>query len=208
MRYLPLHFDLTDRPVLVVGGGEIARRKVEILMEAGAAVTLVAPEVASTLTELLKPGQILRNRYEASLLDGVVLVVAATNDGEVNAAVSEDAQALNIPVNVVDTPELCTVTFPAIINRDPLVISVGTAGGSPVLTRFVRTLIEQLIPERFSVLAQYLRDRRDHLKMMYSDVESRRRKTEAFLDSPGAELAMGGAPGRQMNTCWKKMMRL
>ena len=96
----------------------------------------------------------------------------------VNAAVSHDARELNIPVNVVDAPELCTVTFPSIINRDPLVISVGSAGGSPVLTRRVRELIEGLIPERFSVLARYLSDRRDHLKTLYSDVESRRRNTD------------------------------
>ena len=194
MRYLPLHFDLQDRHVLVVGGGEVARRKVELLVSAKARVTLVAPAVITSLVERLKGSshRIVYQEYEASMLDAAVLVVAATNDPVVNASISTDARDRNIPVNVVDVPELCTVTFPAIIDRDPLVVSVGTAGGSPVLTRHVRELVEQILPDRISTLARFLQRKRAQLIEHFGDVEQRRRQTEAFIASPGAEYAMQG----------------
>ena len=95
-------------------------------------------------------------------------------------------------MNVVDAPALCTVTFPAIINRDPLIISVGSEGHAPVLTRYVRELIEQTIPAKFSALAKYFQSRRSKMKQEISDVEVRRRTTEAFIASPGFEAAMNG----------------
>jgi len=194
VRYLPLHFDLQDRTVLVVGGGEIARRKIDLMLQAGARIHVVAPEVDPKLAELLaaKQHEITLERYRDDFLIGKALVVAATNDSAVNMAVSADAQHRMIPVNVVDEPTLCTVTFPAIINRDPLVISVGSAGGAPVLTRYVRELIEQTIPDRFSRLARYFQSRRPRMKKVYPDIETRRRTTEDFMSSPGFEFAMNG----------------
>jgi len=194
MRYLPLHFDFRDRHVLVVGGGEIAKRKIDLLLSAGAVIQVVAPEVSDAIVELLGDAghSILQAEYKPSLLTGKVLVIAATSDGAVNQAVSTDATLRSIPVNVVDAPALCTVTFPAIIDRDPLIVSVGSAGGSPVLTRSIRQLIEATIPERISALATYLQSRRDRLKTTFTNIEMRRRATEAFLESPGSERAMAG----------------
>ena len=194
MRYLPLHFDLQGRDVLVVGGGEIARRKIELLLRSGAHITVVAPEISDPVATILPENVHSQHAstYDPEFLPGKCLVVAATDDGAVNEAVSRDAKSLGIPVNVVDSPELCTVTFPAIIDREPLVISVGSAGLAPVLTRFVRELIERTLPERISLLAEYLGSRRRDLKNSLTDIESRRRRTEAFMESPGAELAMSG----------------
>lgn len=192
MRYLPLHIDLKGRRVLVVGGGEIATRKVTLLLKAHADIFLVAPDVDERLRETLTDHVVLEQSYNPSQLEGVVLAVAATNDDPVNRQVSEDAQARNILVNVVDAPDLCTVTFPAIIDRSPLVVSVGSAGGAPVLTRYVRELIEQLLPERISRLAGFFAQTRDRLKEIMPDIDARRRHTEDFLQSPGAEAAMGG----------------
>ena len=148
MRYLPLHFDLKGRPVLVVGGGELARRKVSLLLAAGASITLVAPEISGGLAEMLGGSEhrLQYEPYSQANLDNVALVVAATDDESVNRQVSVDAQAANVPVNVVDSPELCTVTFPAIVDRDPIVVSIGSAGGAPVLVRHVRELIETFPP--------------------------------------------------------------
>jgi uroporphyrin-III C-methyltransferase / precorrin-2 dehydrogenase / sirohydrochlorin ferrochelatase len=194
MRYLPLHFDLQGRDVLVVGGGEIARRKIELLLRSGAHITVVAPDISEPVASILQKNihALHAAVYEPGFLSGKALVIAATDDRSVNEAVSGDAKNLGIPVNVVDSPELCTVTFPAIIDREPLVISVGSAGLAPVLTRFVRELIERTLPERISVLAKYLGSRREKLKKSFTDIESRRRRTEAFMESPGAELAMSG----------------
>lgn len=194
MRYLPLHFDLQGRDVLVVGGGEIARRKIELLLRSGAHITVVAPDISELVASILQENVHSLNAtiYDPGFLSGKALVVAATDDRAVNEAVSADAKRVGIPVNVVDSPELCTVTFPAIIDREPLVISVGSAGLAPVLTRFVRELIERTLPERISMLAGYLGSRREKLKESFRDIESRRRRTEAFMESPGAELAMSG----------------
>ncbi len=192
MRYLPLHLDLKGRHVLVVGGGEIALRKVTLLLKADARITLVAPDISDVLQETLKDHEILSVPYETSHLENKVLVVAATENETVNRQVSEDANAKNILVNVVDSPELCTVTFPAIIDRSPLVVSVGSAGGAPVLTRYVREQIELLLPERITQLAGFLAKTRDKLKELLPDIDRRRRHTEDFLATPGAEAAMSG----------------
>ncbi len=185
MRYLPLHVDLKDRTVLVVGGGEIARRKVDLLLSAGAKVLLIAPEVSAELETLLA-GHVIQKTIYAGLPEGAfALVVATTGDRSVNESVSLNARAANILVNVVDAPELSTVVFPAIIDRDPIVVSVGSAATSPVLTRSVRELIETYLPDGVARLATYLGDRREQLKALLPDIETRRRHTENFLASPG-----------------------
>ena len=192
MRYLPLHFDLQDRRVLVVGGGEIARRKIELVMRAGAIVEIVAPEI---IAELAEPRDNLSQRYEAyakHALTNQALVIAATNDEAVNEQVSHDAKALGIPVNVVDGPALSNVIFPAIIDRDPMVVSVGSAAKSPIVTRHIRQLIEQLLPDGLARVARFLGDRRDALKDAFPDIEVRRRRTEQFMHSPGYRLAEEG----------------
>ncbi len=194
MRYLPLHFDLKERQVLVVGGGQVASRKVALLLRAGAVIHLVAPDIDADLQQLLgqPPHRLTRGSYDAAQLRDCALVIAATSDPAVNRQVSEDAQASNIPVNVVDAPDLCTVTFPAIVDRSPLLVSVGSGGASPVLTRYVRELIERTIPAAFADLARYLAGRRARLRQTLVNVPQRRRHTEAFLDSPGMKLAMRG----------------
>ena len=194
MRYLPLHLDLKGRELLVVGGGEVARRKVELLLKADARITLIARKVDQKLHELAA-GQHLNvvvGDYHSEQLDGKLMVVAATSDSELNRRISEDAKARNMLVNVVDAPELCTVTFPAIIDRGHLVVSVGSSGTSPVLTRHIREMIEQFLPERLSRLATFLADKREALKKILPDTNRRRRHLESFLGSSGAEAAMAG----------------
>ena len=194
MRYLPLHFDLQGRSVLVVGGGELARRKITLMLSAGAVIEVIAPDISADVRELLANDEhrLVEAPFSPEYLDGKVLVVAATDDPAVNEAVSHEARARSIPVNVVDAPALCTVTFPAIVDRDPLVISIGSAGTAPVLTRYVREWIEAIIPERFKRLAQYMESRRSRLKTSVPDVDRRRRHTESFMASPGFEAAMQG----------------
>ena len=194
MDYLPLHFDLKSRHCLLVGGGEIALRKAELLHGAGASIRVVAPEISNSLAELLAGDshELLRRAYREDDLAGVSLAVSATDDPETNARVSRDAQARQIPVNVVDQPDLCTVIFPAIIDRSPVVLSVSTGGASPVLTRRLREMLESLVGEGYSRLARFLGERRAALKARLPDPGARRRHTEDFLDSPGGELAMRG----------------
>ncbi len=134
MRYLPLYLDAHALPCLIVGGGEVAARKLAWLRRAGARVTLVAPERCPALQES-EDFHYLAARFDPMHLDGQRLVIAATNQYEVNLAVAEACRARGIPVNVVDTPSLCSFIVPALVDRSPLIVSVSTGGAAPVLAR-------------------------------------------------------------------------
>ncbi|HEV2286647.1 MAG TPA: siroheme synthase CysG [Steroidobacteraceae bacterium] len=162
MDYLPVFLRIADAPVLVVGGGRVAARKIEWLLKARARVTVVAPELLPELTERVRRGELscLPRPFEPAQLARVRLVVAASDDPQANAAVSCAARERQIPVNVVDSAELSTFIFPAIIDRSPLVVAVSSAGAAPVLARRVREHIEALLPARLGALARFLGARR------------------------------------------------
>jgi len=166
MDYLPLFLKLDARPALVVGGGRVAARKVELLLRAGSQVTVVAPEVIGELQQLAVQGdlQIIREMFVPAHLTGAVVVVAATGSTDVNAAVSAAAQARHIPVNVVDDPAASTFIFPAIIDRSPIVVAISSAGHAPVLARSIREKLEALLPTRLGALARFMGARRDTVK--------------------------------------------
>jgi uroporphyrin-III C-methyltransferase/precorrin-2 dehydrogenase/sirohydrochlorin ferrochelatase len=162
MDYLPIFIQLRGAPAVVVGGGNVALRKVDLLLKAGARVTVIAPKLHEDLRALAERGQLdyIALEFQPHHLDGTSLVVAATDSREVNAAVSAAAQARRVPINVVDDPELSTFIFPAIIDRSPVVVAVGSSGNSPVLSRRVRQQIEALLPARLGALARFVGDRR------------------------------------------------
>ena len=116
MQFLPLFHKLQGRPVLVIGGGEVALRKARLLSDAGARLRVVAPEIRSELQELAGAEGIALRGYASCDLQGVALVIAATDDEPLNARISAEAQAQGIPVNVVDAPALCSVIFPATVS--------------------------------------------------------------------------------------------
>ena len=162
MDYLPLFLQLRSQPVVVVGGGRIALRKVDLLRRSGARITVVAPELRPELDQLARRGELhyIAAKFVEAHVEGATLVVAATNDPDVNVAVSEAARARKIPVNVVDTPALSTFIFPAIVDRSPIIVATSSGGESPVLARRVREQIEALLPERLGALARFMGLRR------------------------------------------------
>jgi uroporphyrin-III C-methyltransferase/precorrin-2 dehydrogenase/sirohydrochlorin ferrochelatase len=162
MDYLPLFLRIEAAPTLTVGGGHVAARKVDWLLKAGGRVTVVAPELSAELAGRLGRGEITHvpQPFSAAHLAGTTLVVAASDDHAVNAAVSDAARGRGIPVNVVDSAELSTFIFPAIIDRSPIVVAVSTGGAAPVLARRVRAQIEALLPARLGALARFLGERR------------------------------------------------
>lgn len=155
MEYLPLFHKLAGRPVLVVGGGPVAARKIRLLLSAGAQVTVVAPALGNEVAQAHSAGklQVMLRSYQPSDLDGRVLVVVATNVPEVNRQVADEATARHIAVNAVDAKELCTVIFPSIVDRSPVQVAISTAGTAPVLARLLRTQLEALLPARLGQLA-------------------------------------------------------
>src|SRR5690242_870421 len=166
MDYLPIFIQLRGSPAVVVGGGNVALRKVDLLLKAGARVTVIAPKLHDELRALAVRGQLdyIAREFQSYHLDGTSLVIAATDSREVNAAVSQAAKARRLPINVVDDPELSTFIFPAIIDRSPVVVAVGSSGHSPVLARRVRQQIEALLPARLGALARFVGDRRQEVK--------------------------------------------
>ena len=162
MDYLPLFMQLRSQPVVVVGGGRIAIRKVDLLRRSGAQITVVSPELREELHKLASKGELLHiaARFAEAHVEGATLVIAATNDQEVNAAVSAAAQARRIPVNVVDNPSLSTFIFPAIVDRSPIIVGVSSGGESPVLARRIREQIEALLPAKLGALSRFMGARR------------------------------------------------
>ncbi|HEY8330460.1 MAG TPA: siroheme synthase CysG [Pseudomonas sp.] len=194
MDFLPLFHNLRGRRVLVVGGGEIALRKARLLAEAGATLRVVAPRIEPGLRSLVEQGGgelILRGYREADLY-GCVLVIAATDDDQLNARVSGDAYARNLPVNVVDAPELCSVIFPAIVDRSPLMVAVSSGGDAPVLTRLMRARLETLIPSAYGRLAGLAQKFRGAVKQRFADVQQRRVFWEEVFQGPVAEQVLAG----------------
>ncbi len=193
MDFLPLFHKLQDRPVLVVGGGEVALRKARLLAEAGARLRVVAPEVEDELRVLAGTGVQLRG-YQTGDLQGVVLVIAATDDESLNARISAEAQALCIPVNVVDAPKLCSVIFPAIVDRSPLIVAVTSGGDAPVLARLIRARIETWIPATYGQLASLAKQFRAQVKTLLPNVQQRRVFWEDVFQGSIAERVFAGQP--------------
>ncbi|WIF69683.1 siroheme synthase CysG [Metapseudomonas otitidis] len=196
MDFLPLFHNLQGRHVLVVGGGEIALRKARLLTDAGACLRVVAPEIDSQLVALVEQSQGLVHRrgYASGDLEGAVLVIAATDDEPLNAQISRDAQERGVPVNVVDAPALCSVIFPAIVDRSPLIVAVSSAGDAPVLARLIRAKIETWIPSAYGQLAGLAKRFRQQVKQLFPDVQQRRVFWEDVFQGPIAERVLSGQP--------------
>ena len=166
MEYFPLFFDLHGQPVLIVGGGEVALRKAQLLGRAGAVPCIVAPNIRHDLTVLVAElgGVTRRRQYIPADVVGHRLVIAACNDEKLNSQISADAKKHGIAVNVVDRPALCDFIFPAVVDRSPLVVAISSSGTSPVLARQLRSKIEALLPPAFGNLANFCRRWRDAVK--------------------------------------------
>jgi len=191
MDYLPAFHNVRGKLCLVVGGGEVATRKTGVLLEAGATVRVVAPEIEPDLAR--QPGvEPIVARFESQHLEGAVMVIAATNDREVNRQVSELAQSRKLPVNVVDDPELCSFIMPAILDRSPLMVAFSSGGGSPVLTRMMRGKLETVIPQNYSRLAAFAVRFRELVKERVTNPPKRRIFWENALDGMVAEKVLAG----------------
>jgi uroporphyrin-III C-methyltransferase/precorrin-2 dehydrogenase/sirohydrochlorin ferrochelatase len=195
MQYLPLFADLKGRACLVVGGGAVAERRTTLLLETGAVVTVLAPELGSeALAQAVAGGRCehVAARFDAQPLERYWLVVAATDDAGVNARVAAAAEAAQRFCNVVDEPQLCSFIMPAIIDRAPVTIAISTGGASPVLSRWVKGLLETLLPQRLGELAGLLGRWRLRARAAVPNTGERRRFWESVLAGEVAEHAFAG----------------
>ncbi len=157
MKYYPAFLRLEGRRCVVVGGGDVAERKVFALLEAGALVTVISPVLTERLSGLKEEGRIehIGRSYEEGDLEGAAVIIAATGDMGVNRKVSRDAGST--PVNVVDVPELCTFIVPSVVRRGALTVAVSTSGVSPALARSIREELEGLFPDATGPFLDHLR---------------------------------------------------
>jgi siroheme synthase-like protein len=183
---------LSGRGCLVVGGGEVGLEKVEGLLLCGGAVTLVAPQAHPALEELAREGSIeWRERaYRREDLDGMFLAVAASDDSEVNIAVSADAEARAMLVNVVDVPPLCNFILPAVVRSGPLAIAISTAGASPALAKRMKREIAELFGEEYAQLAVLLNDARGWAKATLPTFHERRDFFETIVNGDPDPIAL------------------
>lgn len=194
MQALPIFFNINNRHCVVIGGGDVATRKVSMLLKAHAAITLYSPEICPELQEMADTNKIkyIHSHFDASQLVGACMVIAATDNEAVNIAVSIACKALNIPVNVVDAPDLCTFTMGSIIDRSPVVIAISSEGNAPVLARYIRAKIETMLPATYGRIADIAGEFRDKVKEKFSTTQARRIFWEGVLQGPMVERVLSG----------------
>ena len=194
MNYFPAFFNLAGQKVLIVGGGEVALRKLSLLERTGARVAVVASEVLPEIRERAAAGAIsvALREFAPSDLDGARLVIVATSRRAVNRWIATLSEARGIPVNVVDDREASRFIVPAIIDRDPVLVAICTAGTSPVLARRLRERLEALIPKRLGQLALWLQALRRTARWRLRDSDARRRYFEDIVDGAAARRYVAG----------------
>lgn len=203
MRYFPLFLDLLNKAVLVVGGGEVACRKIETLLRAGAYVTVVSPQIASPIQVWVEQGrcQWVKNFYSSQFVTKDYRQVWATTDNpELNHQVYRDATAAGILVNVVDDQPYCDFITPSILERGRIQIAISSGGASPVLIRNVRETLEAVLPQNLALLADFGASKRNSIKEYLPTVDLRRKFWEHFF----AQNAVKNATSREtLEKCYR-----
>lgn len=190
MEYLPLFADLKKRPVLVIGGGDIAARKIQLLLRASAQIRVVAQALCPELVEIGRAGGLtwLGETFEPAMLDEVFLVIAATNDAALNTWVSQCAEQRHLFVNVVDDQLNCSFIFPSIVDRAPILVAISSSGTAPVLVRILREKLESMLPTFLGSMAALTGAWRGRVKKQFHSHSSRRRFWEKALNGRFASL--------------------
>ncbi len=206
MRYFPLFLDLVNKPVLVVGGGEVASRKVEALLKAGADVTIVSPSLVDFLDKLAQEQQVhwIQRFYSSDLVTKSFIQVWATTDNpELNHQVYKDAKELGILVNVVDDKPYCDFITPSMINRGRIQIAISSGGASPVLIRNIREKLEAILPQNMGLMAEFANSKRNSIKEALPSVDLRRKFWENYFSHPEVENARDN---RELETIYQETM--
>ena len=182
MENFPIFIDIKSKPVTVIGGGAIALRKVILLSKANPKITVISESICIELSELLKKhhGKFIKKSFNETDIKSPILIIAATNNLNVNKEIYRVANKKNIPINVVDQPKLCSFTMGSIIERGALVIAISSGGKAPVLARMLREKIEALIPASYAGLVNYVGNLRNFVKKNIKSGNKRRIFWENF----------------------------
>ncbi|GHA34708.1 NAD(P)-dependent oxidoreductase [Photobacterium aphoticum] len=191
MDYLPIFLSLKNKKVVVIGGGEVACRKIDLLRKAEANITVVSPALHPYLHGLVEKAAItwINKSYTPDDLNGAMQVWVTTNNRALNHDVFEDAQVRGLWANVVDDKDYCNFITPSLIDRTPIQVAISSGGASPVLVRFLREKLETQLPQNLSLLADYAGQQRDRIKQYFKTVDERRKFWELFFRHAGVEQA-------------------
>lgn len=194
MKYFPLFLDIEQRHCLVIGGGPVANRKVSSLLKSGAMVTLISPKVIPKLQDLADAGKItvLLREYQSTDIVRAFLVIAATNNTEINNQIAQQANDANILVNVADNPDLGSFIFPSVVDRSPVTVAISTGGASPVFARQLRMRLDSMIPKQSGALASITEEYREKVKQTFSNADQRKEFWETALNGVFAEYIYAG----------------
>ena len=158
LKYYPIFLDIKDKKCVIVGGGEVALRKAERLLDCGAKVLVISPKLSPELA-ILKDKKLISHiaaQYSGDLIDKAALIIGATDDEKTNAKISQDARSKGIPVNIVDDPKKCDFILPSIVQRGDLAITIGTGGKSPALARHLREELEEKYGSEYEIFLNIL----------------------------------------------------
>ena len=183
MKYFPVFLDGSKINAMVVGGGDVAARKIELLLKATTNITVMSATVSNGVERLINENKLnwLAHNYKAGFLEPMTLVIAATDEAAINEQVYQEADAVKILANVVDQPELCTYITPSIIDRAPMLIAISSSGSAPILVRMLREQIEKILPRGYGRLADFSLKFRDHVKARIKGIPNRRAFWEKIL---------------------------
>lgn len=190
MAYYPLYVDLEGKRCVVIGGGDVAERKVGSLLECDANVEVISPELTPGLTKLAQEGmlEIVSREYQPGDLKDAALAIVATDNTAVNMAVHREATENQIPVNVVDVPELCSFIVPSTIRRGDLIISISTSGSCPALAKDIRKRLEQSFGGEYGAFCDVLKDFRKDVIDKYDDPKDRTEALRRLITSDAIDL--------------------
>ena len=196
MKYFPFFLQLNKLPCLVVGGGSVAERKLDLLVKADADITVVSLDFTDYIIKLSKSHNIkcINEKYSEKLLteNKYKFVIAATDNESLNEQVSKDCHKHNIIINVVDQPKICDFIFPSILERGDITVAVSTGGASPVLARVLRTKLETMVPANYGKLAEIVADNRIKVREKMKKFSSNKIFWEQMLNGKFLELVLSG----------------
>ena len=194
MDHLPIFINIRKKPCIVIGGGDVALRKINLLLKAQAKVICLSPLFCKGIKNLSKDGHItlINKSFDQTDIKDYSIIIAATDDSSVNSSISAIAQVKKIPVNVVDSPELSSFIMPSIVDRSPLIIAVSSSGKAPVLSRIIRAKLETVIPSAYGILADIAGEYRQKVKDRFSTIKDRRAFWEAVFSGVIAEKVFSG----------------
>lgn len=190
MKYYPINLNINDKRCLIIGGGQVAERKVEKLLSAGAKVVVVSSRLTSKLGKLSRKGRIenIARNYRKGDLKGAVLAFGATNDSNVNRRILQEAREEGVLLNSVDDPKNCDFTVPSMVSRGDLLISISTGGKSPALSQKIRKELEESFGKEYETMLNLLSAVRERLMEMGSNSEQNKAKFKKLINSNLLEL--------------------